>query len=305
MRVLITGGAGFIGSHTTDVLARAGHEVAVLDDLSTGRPENVCSAAVTVFADVGSMEAKAFVARFRPSALVHMAASISVRDSVADPVADARTNVLGTLALLEACRKAGTSYVLFASTGGAMYGTAKSFPIAEDAAAEPLSPYACAKRTVETYLGYYERVHGLHWCALRYANVYGPRQAPSGEAGVVARFAKRCLAGEPLMINGDGSQTRDYVYVEDVAAANLACLTACTEGIYNVGTGQETSVSAMADRMLMLSGSRGGVIHGPDIAGDAARSCLDATALSLVTGWRPRTSLEVGLAQTWAWFSSP
>jgi UDP-glucose 4-epimerase len=303
MRVLVTGGAGFIGSHTVDALVRDGHQVAVLDDPSTGRREYVSSAVATAFADVGSAEAQAFVASFRPSAVVHLAARISVRDSLSEPVVDARTNVLGTLVLLEACRKAGTSYVLFASSG-AIYGTAKSFPIAEDEAAEPLSPYGCAKRAVEMYLGYYQRVQGLRWCSLRYANVYGPRQDPHGEAGVVAIFANRCLAGAPLKINGDGSQRRDYVYVEDVAAANLACLTAHTEGIYNVGTGEETSVTTVADRLLALSGSRAGVVLGPAVAGDPERSSLDATSLALATGWGPRTSLVDGLGKTWEWFRS-
>jgi len=304
MRILVTGGAGFIGSHTAEALLRAGHEVAMIDDLSTGKRANVPAGAETLITDIASHEARLLVARFRPEALLHLAAKVSVRASIDDPGLDARTNVLGSLALLEACRRAGTAYALFASTGGAMYGTARTFPIAETAPAEPASPYGCAKLAVEGYLGYYRRVHGLRTCVLRYANVYGPRQDPHGEAGVVAIFAQRCRAGEPLHIHGDGSQTRDYVHVDDVVAANLACLGARMEGVFNVGTGQETSVATLAAGLLALSGSRGGVRHGPERAGDVARSCLDAALLSRATGWRPRLGIRDGLASTWAWFRS-
>ena len=302
MRVLVTGGAGFIGSHTVDALLAAGHQVGVIDDLSTGKRENVPAAAEAVYADLSSPEAAAFVVRFRPEAALHLAAKVSVRTSIEDPVHDARTNVLGTLALLEACRQAGTRALVFASTGGAMYGTARTFPIPETTPTEPESPYGCAKLAAEGYLGMYRRVHGMTTCALRYANVYGPRQDPHGEAGVVAIFALRCRAGEPLLIHGDGSQTRDYVHVSDVVAANLAALKAGLEGAYNVGTGVESDVSTVARHLLALSGNKAGVRHGPERKGDIPRSALDATRLRAATGWAPRLSLAEGLAQTWAWF---
>ncbi len=302
MRVLVTGGAGFIGSHTADALLAEGHEVAVIDDLSTGKTENVPVAAQRELSDLGSEAATRFVARFRPEAVLHLAAKVSVRTSIEDPVHDARTNVLGSLALFEACRKAGTRYLLFASTGGAMYGTARTFPIPETAAEEPESPYGCAKRAVEGYLGYYRRVHGLATCVLRFANVYGPRQDPHGEAGVVAIFAQRCRAGEPLLIHGDGSQTRDYVHVSDVVAAILACLKAGLEGIFNVGTGLESDVSTLARHLLELSGSQAGVRHGPERKGDIPRSALDATRLRSAVAWKPQRSLAAGLAETWSWF---
>jgi UDP-glucose 4-epimerase len=298
----VTGGAGFIGSHLVDGLLANGHEVAVVDDLSTGRKANVAAAAVTRYVDLASEEAARFVASWKPARVFHLAAQVSLRDSVVDPIRDARTNVLGSIALLESLVKLPGSRLVFASTGGGIYGDTDRYPTPESCPVGPLSPYGCAKRAVEEYLGYYRKVRGLRSCSLRFANVYGPRQDPAGEAGVVAIFSGRAVAGRPLRINGDGSQTRDYVYVGDVAQACLLAADREIEGIFNVGTGVETSVTDLAREIRRLASSQVPVEHGPAVAGDAARSCLDASRLESAAGWRPRTSLADGLSRTVDWF---
>ncbi len=301
-RVLVTGGAGFIGSHVADALVAQGHSVAVIDDLSTGKAEFVPSRATFLSADIASKEAADFIADWRPDAVAHLAAQVSVRDSVADPVQDARTNVLGSIALFEACRKAGTTRIVFASTGGAMYGLATRLPTPETEPPTPLSPYGCAKLAVEGYLGYFARVHRMKACALRFANVYGPRQSPHGEAGVVAIFAARYLRKEVPTIHGDGSQTRDYVHVSDVARAMVGALAAGLEGVFNVGTGVETSTLRISEHVRAAALPCTPARHGPERAGDALRSSLDATALARAIGWHPMVDAATGLRSTVDWF---
>lgn len=303
MKILVTGGAGFIGSHLAEAFLADGHEAAVLDNLSSGRRENVPKGARFYHADIRDADVKEVFEEFRPDVLCHHAAQIDVRRSVADPAFDADVNVVGTLRLLELCRLFGARRVLFASTGGAIYGEQEVFPAPETHPTRPVSPYGAAKLSVEVYLHYYGIEHGFHTTALRYANVYGPRQDPHGEAGVVAIFAERLLGGETPVVNGDGAQTRDYVYVGDVVQANRTALTRGLRGAYNVGTGVETSVVDLFDRLNALTGGRAERRHGPAKPGEQKRSCLDSRRLA-EAGWRPSVSLEKGLAETVKWFSS-
>ncbi len=303
-RVLVTGGAGFIGSHVADAHLSRGDDVWVLDDLSTGRRENVPSEAVLVEMDVAD-PGVADLFRSTPFDLVsHHAAQIDVRVSVDDPVRDARTNVLGLLNLLEACRGAGTRRVVYISSGGVVYGEPEERPTREQAPKLPLSPYGVGKLAGEQYLHYYREVHGLEYVALRYGNVYGPRQDPHGEAGVVAIFCNRLLAGETLTIFGDGEQTRDYVYVGDVVRANLlaAKMEPDRQGglegpAYNVGTGEATSVNRLADLLEEVSGRDAGREQAPARPGELRHSALDASRLR-GRGWAPGVTLAEGLRRT-------
>ncbi len=298
MRVLLTGGAGFIGSHVASAFLDAGHEVTVLDDLSSGRRENVPSGARFVEADIRSEDAFRCLADLAPDALVHQAAQIDVRRSVRSPRFDVDVNVAGTLNLLEACLVAGTSRVVFASTGGAIYGEQEVHPAPESHPLRPVSPYGCSKAAVELFLGYYGRVHDVAWTALRYANVYGPRQDPFGEAGVVAIFSGRLLAGRPCTIYGDGRQTRDYVYVEDVARANLLALESDHRGAFNIGTGVETDVLALHDALARAAGVSIPPVFEPARPGEQMRSSVDPALAAEVLGWRPRMELSDGAART-------
>jgi UDP-glucose 4-epimerase len=303
--VLVTGGAGFIGSHLADAFLAGGDRVVVLDDLSAGRRENVPAGAELAVLDVRSAAAAALVERLRPELVVHQAAQMDVRRSVADPVFDAEVNVGGTLNLLEAARRSGTRRVLFASTGGAIYGEQAVFPAPEEHPQRPLSPYGVAKLAVERYLEFYHHEHGLESVCLRYANVYGERQNPHGEAGVVAIFLDRLLAGEPVTVNGDGLQTRDYLHVSDAVRANLAAA-ALPAGagcrVYNVGTGRETSVMELHRLLAGAVGSDRPAVHGPAKAGEQRRSAVDSSRLRRELGVPVPLPLAEGLARTAAWF---
>lgn len=309
-RVLVTGGAGFIGSAVADRFTADGHQVTVLDDLSTGRRDQVPATAEFVQADVGSAEAARVVREGRFDVMCHLAAQIDVRKSVADPVFDARLNILGALNLLEAVRAAGaTTRVVFASTGGAIYGDFVEPPNVETYAKDPASPYGIAKLAVEHYMAYFARVHGVPTAVLRYANVYGPRQDPHGEAGVVAIFCGRLLDGRTLTIFGDGAQTRDYVFVGDVARANVLAATCPLPPMerldvraWNIGTGIETSVVELARVMMESSGASVPVEHTPVRAGEALRSSVAIGKAERELGWRPNVTLRDGLAQTFAYF---
>lgn len=301
-RILVTGGAGFIGSNLADAFLKRGHEVFVLDDLSTGRRENLPEKARFLEASIVSNECKAAFETFRPDVLCHQAAQIDVRRSVADPAFDAEINVVGTVRLLELCREFGTRRVLFASTGGAIYGEQDFFPATEAHPTRPISPYGVAKLSVEHYLHYYAAEHGFRTACLRYANVYGPRQNPHGEAGVVAIFANKLLRGEVPTINGDGEQTRDYVFVGDVVQSNLLAFDKDLTGHFNVGTGVETSVNALFEVIRGAVGTGIEPRRGPAKIGEQQRSVLDATALERATGFRPRTSLADGIKQTVEYF---
>lgn len=306
MRILITGGAGFIGSHVADACLAAGHEVLVVDDLSSGREENVPAGAKLVRADIRDVDSlEDVVSAFAPEAVSHQAAQVSVSVSTREPQRDARTNVIGSLNLLEACVRAGVKHLVFASTGGAIYGELPEPERGEVGRVPvPLSPYACSKLAVEAYLNFYRHQHGLRSTILRYANVYGPRQDPHGEAGVVAIFCKRLLAGQPIQVNarkkeGDAGCVRDYVMVDDVVRANLLALSGgIDETIVNVGTGVETTTLELARGIERALGVKADLRFGPKRAGDVERSVLEPWGELGAT-----VSLEEGIARTAAWFA--
>jgi UDP-glucose 4-epimerase len=302
MKILVTGGAGFIGSHVVDAYIAAGHDVLVVDDLSTGHRENLNPEARFHQLDIQDARTAELIRAERPEVLNLHAAQMSVRNSVEDPLADARINILGTINLLEAARQTGVRRVLFVSSGGAVYGEQETFPAPESHTTNPLSPYGVSKRAGELYAFFYQAEYQLPFVALRYANVYGPRQDPHGEAGVVAIFSGRMLQNEPVIINGDGRQTRDYVFVGDVARANLLALERDVRGPFNIGTGVETDVNRLAEILLAASGSRSKVTHGPPKAGEQRRSVVDHRRATAELGWRPEVSLEDGLKQTVEWF---
>ena len=304
MRILVTGGAGFIGSHVAAQLLARGHEVAIVDDLSSGRRENVPGGARFYEGDVRFGCPDVFE-EFEPEALSHHAAQIDVRRSVREPDFDAEVNILGTIRLLEECSKWGLVKVVFASTGGAIYGEQESFPASEDHPQYPSSPYGVSKLAAERYLNYYRVQHGLHYVALRYANVYGPRQDPHGEAGVVAIFCGNLVSGRASRINGSGEQTRDYVYVEDVARANVLALeNSVPSGAYNIGTGVETSVNRLYELLKSASGEDIPPAHGPGKPGEQRRSALAGALAARVLGWRPEVNLVSGLRSTLEYFEN-
>ena len=297
MRALVTGGAGFVGSHVVDALVARGDDVLVVDDLSHGRRENVNERAELVVGDIRDPNALGEAFReFRPEACFHLAAQADVRVSVARPDLDADVNVLGTIRVLEAAREA-RAKVVFSSTGGAIYGECER-PAPETTAREPLAPYGTSKLAGEEYLATYNRLHGTSHVALRYGNVYGPRQDPHGEAGVVAIFFGRLAAGEPPHVFGDGRQVRDYVYAGDVAEATLAAQEA-PAGVFNVGTGRATSVVDLLEACMRVSGIELEPVFDPPRAGELQRSVLDASLAASELGWRAATSLDEGLAKTW------
>lgn len=300
--VLVTGGAGFIGSHLVDAYLERGWRVSIIDNLSTGLRRNLNSAAAFHEADIRDPATADLVRELRPDVMSHHAAQMDVRVSVADPVMDTGVNVVGSVRLLEAARQAGVRRVLFASSGGALYGEPVEVPQSEEHPANPLSPYGCAKLSVEHYLYFYRAVHGMETVALRYANVYGPRQNAHGEAGVVAIFAGKMLAGEETTINGDGSQTRDFVYVGDVVAANMAASEELESGAYNVGTGVETSITDLYAMMAEVAGVTRPAAHAPAKLGEQMRSVLDIAKLRREARLPSVVSFRQGLTQTIDWF---
>ncbi len=297
-RILVTGGAGFIGSHVADNLVAAGHDVAVIDNLSTGRREFVPPQAQFFPYDITSQDAADLIRSWRPEALIHHAAQMSVRISVADPVADARDNILGSLNLFQAAMEAQVKKIIFASTGGAIYGDEAPIPARETDSPWPESPYGVAKLAVEHYLRFYQREYGLTTISLRYANVYGPRQNGQGEAGVVAIFIEKLLANQQPIINGDGLQTRDFVYVGDVVAANLKALAYPRSGTFNIGTGRETDILTIYLKLQKLAHSPLGPVHGPAKPGEQRRSALDSSLAKKILDWQATMDLEEGLSQT-------
>ena len=297
MRAVVTGGAGFIGSHLVDALVARGDEVHVLDNLATGVPERVHGGAAFREGDIRS-DAAALFAEARPEVVFHLAAQADVGTSVERPDYDADVNVVGTVRVLEAARACGAQ-VVFSSTGGAIYGECDG-PAAEDAPRRPISPYGMAKLCGEEYLAGWNRLHGSGHVALRFANVYGPRQAASLEGGVVAIFLERLARGDGATIFGDGEQTRDFVFVADVVAALLAAV-GHDGGVINVGTGRETSVNALHAACRRAAGAELEPAHAPARAGDVLRSVIDPARSARDLGWRAETSLDDGLAQTWAW----
>ena len=298
MKIVVTGGAGFIASHIVDAYIADGHEVHIVDDFSTGGEANVNAKAVVHRLDIADANTVKLITDLKPDVLNHHAAQMDVRRSVADPVFDARINIIGFVNLLQGSVEAGVKKVIFASSGGAVYGDKEPIPAAEAHPTEPVSPYGVSKRTGELYLDYYHMAFGLPYVALRYANVYGPRQSSKGEAGVVAIFIDRLLSENSPIINGDGKQTRDYVFVGDVVAANLAALRTPFIGAVNIGTGQETDVVTICRSLRTGLGSSIEATHGPAKTGEQRRSCLAVGFAAKVLGWRPVTSLDQGLQKT-------
>jgi len=301
MRVLVTGGAGFIGSHVCDALVARGDTVFVLDDLSSGAIENLPKG-VTLFHRSITEPLDEVFEKAQPNAVIHLAAQIDVRKSVKDPQYDANINIIGGLNLIAACAKHDVKRIVFSSTGGALYGETDMLPTPEEHPIVPESPYGIAKRSLELYLDFYQRAYHLKPTLLRFANVYGPRQALKGEAGVVAVFTKALLRGEQPTIFGDGKQTRDYVYVGDVVTAIIAVLEHDLIDSYNVGTGIETSVNELYRKLARLLDNPWAAKHAAAVPGELQRSALDTRKLRAY--WKPATTLDDGLAKTVAWFKA-
>jgi len=299
--VVVTGGAGFIGSNIADAFIERGWRVTIVDNLSSGDRRNVHPSAAFHQLDIRDAATADLIRALKPDVISHHAAQMDVRKSVEDPAADADVNVVGSLRILEAAVDAAVKRFVFASTGGAIYGEPVEGAQDESHPTAPLSPYGCAKLAVEHYLHYYRVVHGLSSVALRYANVYGPRQSAHGEAGVVAIFAGRMIDGQPSTINGSGTQTRDFVYIDDVVAANLAASEAEWQGEYNVGTGVETSVNELYAALASIAGANIPAAHGPAKEGEQLRSVLDGSRLRKLAALPERTPLRDGLAKTFTW----
>ena len=304
MKVLVTGGAGFIGSHVTDVLLEAGHEVAIVDNLwehGGGRMENINPRARFYRMDVCDAALAGAFEKERPEVVCHLAAQHSVKLSIDDPVYDAQVNILGLINLLQCCTRFGTRKVVFASSGS-IYGAAEELPVDEDTPLRPESPYGITKMASEHYLHFWRETHELDFTALRYGNVYGPRQDPTGEAGVIAIFARNILLGEPVRIDWDGEQRKDYVYVRDVAHANLMALTKGSDEAYCIATSQGTSVNALYRSLANVIGHDVQIIHAPKRPGDIYLSCFDCRKAKEQLGWTPAVGLEEGLRRTVEYF---
>jgi UDP-glucose 4-epimerase len=299
---MVTGGAGFIGSHVVDSYVAAGHSVVVVDNMTTGRPGHVHPAARLVEMDINEPALLDLCRDERPDVVNHHAANPDVACSVQDPVFDARQNVLGTLNAVRAACEAGVGRFIYISSGGARYGNPQYLPMDEEHPADPVSPYALSKDTGERYVRLYGSEGGLDWISLRYANVYGPRQDPSGEAGVIAIFCQNMRDGLAPEIHWDGKQTRDFVYVGDCARANLLALEDRARGAYNVGSGVGTSINELFRMLLLVVGRDVKPRHGPRRPGDARHSCLDCSRIERELGWRAEVSLREGLQRTWDYF---
>lgn len=306
MKILVTGGAGFIASHIVDAYIALGHTVIVLDNLSSGKKEFVHPQAKLYETDIrNKKEVEKIITDEKPEVINHHAAQISVRNSVENPLVDAEINILGLLHILEAGRRVGVKKVIFASSGGVVYGEAKTFPTPESyVPLQPLSPYGVTKLASEYYLHFYYQTYHIPYIALRYANVYGPRQNPHGEAGVVAIFSQKLIAGESPVINGDGKQTRDYIYVGDVVEANKNALETTRVGSFNIGTGKETNVVELFREMKKISGAKEEATHGLPKLGEQKRSCLDCQLSQKILRWKNEISLSEGLRKTIAYFQA-
>lgn len=302
MKILVTGGAGFIGSYITEAYLEDGHEVLVVDNLSLGRRENVPPGVRFIEMDICDSRIKELFREEKFDLVNHHAAQINVRASVEAPQFDARVNIIGSLNLLQSCKITGVKKFIFASTGGAIYGEQDYFPADEKHPVRPISPYGIGKMAVEKYLDFYRLDCGLNYISLRYSNVYGPRQNPHGEAGVVAIFSKKMLLGKQPIINGDGLQTRDYVFVGDVARANRVVLKYPDSGIFNIGTGVESDVIRIFNLLKTALKSDAPEKHGPPAPGEQKRSVLDFSLAEKRLGWRPEVTLEEGIGQTAEFF---
>jgi len=303
MRILVTGGCGFVGSHLVDELIKQGHRVVVVDNLSTGKKENLNHKARFYQIDIQDPEISQIFQKEKPEVVFHFAAQIDVRKSVEDPMSDAKINILGSLNLIQDfIQVSGHKKFIFASSGGAIYGDTNVIPTPEGHLENPESPYGITKLTVEKYLWFYKKAYGLDYLSLRLANVYGPCQNSKGEAGVVAIFADKMLSGSQPIINGSGCQTRDFVYVKDVVESALLAMKKEKSGIYNIGTAKETSINEIFRKIKELTGSNCQEIHGPEKPGEQKRSCLDYSKAKKELNWQPKYNLEEGLKETVKWF---
>lgn len=300
---LVTGGAGFIGSHIVDALIRRRIKTYVVDDLSTGNTRNVNPNAHFTKLSILSPQFSEYLKRVRPDVIFHTAAQINLRDSVTEPFGDARINIIGSLTIANMAGKIGVKKIVYCSTGGPMYPESARLPWSEKIAADPLSPYAISKRSAEMYFHYAYMIDGVPYVALRYANVYGPRQNTKGEAGVISIFAERMLNGKPVTIFGTGKQTRDFVFVEDAVRANLLAMQKNVVGIFNIGTGRETDVNTIAKKIQKLTHAELPMRHAPAATGDLMRSALDARLAREKLGWTPLVKLDEGLEKTVKWFA--
>lgn len=303
MRTIVTGGAGFIGSHISEALLGAGHEVLAIDDLSRGKRDNLPTGARLEVASITDERVEGVIAAYKPAAVFHLAAQMDVRASTRDPRFDAEVNICGLIRVAKSAAAAGCQAMIFASTGGAIYGEQDVFPAAEDHPKRPESPYGLSKLCGEHYLDYFARTSTLRTVCLRYANVYGPRQDPHGEAGVVAIFAQKMLRGEEPTIFGDGKQTRDYVFIGDVVRANLLALeNGAARGAYNIGTGVETDVNVLAAHIAKAASYDGRIAHAAAKPGEQRRSVIDHGKAKRELGWQPRMPLGDGIKTTVDWF---
>jgi UDP-glucose 4-epimerase len=302
MKILVTGGAGFIGSHVADAYVALGHQVVVVDNLSTGREEFVSTEARLIEADITDKERiQQIIRQEQPEVINHHAAHIQVGNSVKNPQFDAENNIIGLLHIMEAARESGVRKVIMASTGGAMYGN-KPTPFSEEMREEPLSPYGVSKRSGELYLNYYKEQYGIPYVVLRYANVYGPRQNPHGESGVIAIFSEMIAQGKSPVINGDGSHTRDYVYVEDVVRANVCALDTQEIGAFNIGTGREISTLEVFRKVVVEFGSDIPEQYGPERPGEQVTSSLSYDKAWRMFGWEPQVPFDEGVRRVVEWY---
>jgi UDP-glucose 4-epimerase len=302
LKILVTGGAGFIGSNVADGLVGEGHDVIIVDDLSSGKKENIPGDTDFYRVDIRDKRLDHVFAAEEPQVVIHNAAQLSVRISVEDPLLDADINIMGGLNVINACLRHGVKKIIFASSGGTVYGEQKYYPADEAHPTSPISPYGVAKLATESYLYYFYKVYGLDYIALSYGNIYGPRQDPLGEAGVVAIFSRKLLEGGKPIINGDGLQTRDYTYVGDVVKANISAIKSGYVGPINIGNGVETDVVSLFKILRKISGKDIEEVHGPAMAGEQRRSLLDNSLAGTVLDWEPEVSLEEGLKLTYNWF---
>jgi UDP-glucose 4-epimerase len=303
VKILVTGGAGFIGSHVVNVFIENGHEVVVVDDLSTGRRSNLNTAATFYKVDIRSPQLAEIFEKEQPQVIDHHAAQMDVRRSVEDPLFDADVNVLGSIKLIELARKHNVQRFIYISTGGAVYGEPEYLPCDEAHPINPICPYGASKHTVEHYLYMYQELYDLNYVILRYPNVYGPRQDPHGEAGVVAIFAGQMLGGDQIVINGDGEQERDFVYVGDCARANLLALTTENSNtIFNLGYGKGTTINEIYTNLKNITGYELSAKHGPAKVGETRRIFLEASKAEKKLDWKPTVGLEAGLSETVEYF---
>jgi UDP-glucose 4-epimerase len=302
MKVLVTGGAGFIGSHVADLFIENGYEVVIVDDLSTGRASNINPRAKFYQLDIRSQEIREVFEQERPQYVSHHAAQMDVRRSVAEPIFDAEVNILGSINLLESARSVGLHHFVYISTGGAVYGEPEYLPCDENHPINPICQYGASKHTVEHYLYMYHENYGLNYTVLRYPNVYGPRQDPHGEAGVVAIFTGQMISGEQVAINGDGDQERDYVHVTDCAQANLKAITVSNNGVFNIGSGMGTTVNQIYQTLKEITGYPLDALHRSPKLGETRRIYLDATKARRELGWQLTVDLMAGLETTVEYF---